>query len=45
MCGERAKREFRGEEIIITNPSAWPGPCNIIETSEPYVMGTIITPG
>ncbi|XP_071548839.1 translation factor GUF1, mitochondrial-like [Panulirus ornatus] len=42
--GERAKREFRGEETIITNPSSWPDPCNIVETSEPYVIGTIITP-
>ncbi|XP_069168480.1 translation factor Guf1, mitochondrial isoform X2 [Procambarus clarkii] len=42
--GSKVIRHYGGEEVIITNPSWWPETFNIIETSEPFVMSTIITP-
>ncbi|XP_042217971.1 translation factor Guf1, mitochondrial-like isoform X1 [Homarus americanus] len=42
--GTRVIREYGGEEIIITNPSLWPDKSHIAETSEPFVLGTIISP-
>ncbi|ROT65713.1 hypothetical protein C7M84_016317 [Penaeus vannamei] len=42
--GEKALREYGEEEPTITNPIQWPDPQIIVETSEPMVMGTIITP-
>ncbi|XP_037801302.1 translation factor GUF1, mitochondrial-like [Penaeus monodon] len=42
--GEKALREYGEEEPTITNPIQWPDPQIIVETSEPVVMGTIITP-
>lgn len=45
LIGNKAIREYGGEEVVITNPSTWPDKNIIAETSEPFVMGTIITPG
>ncbi|XP_045102602.1 translation factor Guf1, mitochondrial-like isoform X2 [Portunus trituberculatus] len=42
--GAKAIQHYRGEEVIINNPVLWPDPQNIVETSETFVRGTIITP-
>ncbi|CAH2268958.1 jg15983 [Pararge aegeria aegeria] len=42
--GAKAIKQYKGEEVIITNPLLLPDPHNIVEYYEPYVIGTIITP-
>ncbi|XP_026317618.1 translation factor GUF1 homolog, mitochondrial isoform X2 [Hyposmocoma kahamanoa] len=42
--GAKTIKEFKGEEVIITNPLQLPDPNNIAEYYEPFVIGTIITP-
>ncbi|XP_050737743.1 translation factor GUF1, mitochondrial-like isoform X2 [Eriocheir sinensis] len=42
--GAKVIQQYRGEEVIINNPVNWPSTPNIVETSEPFVRGTIITP-
>ncbi|XP_063874473.1 translation factor Guf1, mitochondrial-like isoform X3 [Scylla paramamosain] len=42
--GAKSIQHYMGEEVIINNPVLWPEPQNIVETSEPFVRGTIITP-
>lgn len=42
--GTKVIQHYRGEEVIINNPVHWPEPQSIVETSEPFVRGTIITP-
>ncbi|XP_028173485.1 translation factor GUF1 homolog, mitochondrial [Ostrinia furnacalis] len=42
--GAKAIKEFKGEEVIITNPLSLPEASNIAEYFEPFVIGTIITP-
>ncbi|XP_066941460.1 translation factor Guf1, mitochondrial [Macrobrachium rosenbergii] len=44
LHGEKVIEKYGGREIIVTNPSHWPDPIHIVSTSEPMVMGTIITP-
>ncbi|KAG0710045.1 Translation factor GUF1, mitochondrial [Chionoecetes opilio] len=44
LQGAKSIQQYQGEEVIINNPAHWPDPLNIVETSEPTVMGTIITP-
>ncbi|KAK4306724.1 hypothetical protein Pmani_021467 [Petrolisthes manimaculis] len=42
--GARAIRDYRGDEVMITNPTLWPDISVIVDTSEPFVLGTIIFP-
>ncbi|XP_075973450.1 translation factor waclaw isoform X2 [Anticarsia gemmatalis] len=42
--GAKAIKQYKGEEVIITNPLLLPDPKNIAEYYEPFVIGTIITP-
>ncbi|CAL4093279.1 unnamed protein product [Meganyctiphanes norvegica] len=44
LHGEKVIKKYGSEEVIINNPSNWPEVPNIVETSEPFVLGTIITP-
>ncbi|XP_049869045.1 translation factor GUF1 homolog, mitochondrial [Pectinophora gossypiella] len=42
--GAKVIKQYRGEEVLITNPLQLPDPHNIVEYYEPFVIGTIITP-
>ncbi|CAH0719452.1 unnamed protein product, partial [Brenthis ino] len=42
--GAKLIKQYRGEEVIITNPLQLPDSNNIVEYYEPFVIGTIITP-
>ncbi|XP_045771637.1 translation factor GUF1 homolog, mitochondrial isoform X2 [Maniola jurtina] len=42
--GAKVIKQYKGEEVIITNPLQLPDPSNIVEYYEPLVIGTIITP-
>ncbi|XP_069358783.1 translation factor GUF1 homolog, mitochondrial isoform X2 [Maniola hyperantus] len=42
--GAKLIKQYKGEEVIITNPLQLPDPSNIVEYYEPFVTGTIITP-
>lgn len=43
--GAKNIKDYGGEIISINNPCNLPDTINIIEMYEPFVMGTIITPG
>jgi translation elongation factor EF-4 len=45
LKSKKAIAEFRGEEVIISDPSKLPSKEDMEEISEPVVLGTIITPG
>ncbi|KAJ0177172.1 hypothetical protein K1T71_007181 [Dendrolimus kikuchii] len=42
--GAKIIKQYRGDEVIITNPLLLPDPQHIAEYYEPFVIGTIITP-
>ncbi|CAG9094734.1 unnamed protein product [Plutella xylostella] len=42
--GAKIIKQYKGEEVIITNPLQLPHPHHIEEYYEPFVIGTIITP-
>ncbi|XP_052759515.1 translation factor GUF1 homolog, mitochondrial [Galleria mellonella] len=42
--GSKIIKQYKGEEVIITNPLQLPDANNIAEYYEPLVIGTIITP-
>ncbi|XP_038212147.1 translation factor GUF1 homolog, mitochondrial [Zerene cesonia] len=42
--GAKVIKQYRGEEVIVTNPLQLPDVKNIAEYYEPFVIGTIITP-
>ncbi|KAJ2946196.1 hypothetical protein O0L34_g5130 [Tuta absoluta] len=42
--GAKLIKQYRSEEILITNPLQLPDHSNIVEYYEPFVIGTIITP-
>ncbi|RVE45234.1 hypothetical protein evm_010124 [Chilo suppressalis] len=42
--GAKIIKQYKGDEVIITNPLLLPDPNNIEEYYEPFVIGTIITP-
>ncbi|XP_059045280.1 translation factor GUF1 homolog, mitochondrial [Achroia grisella] len=44
VMGTKIIRQYKGEEVIITNPLQLPDVKNIAEYFEPFVIGTIITP-
>ncbi|XP_068226597.1 translation factor GUF1, mitochondrial isoform X2 [Palaemon carinicauda] len=44
LHGEKVIERYGGKEVIVTNPSHWPDTSHIVSTSEPMIMGTIITP-
>lgn len=44
LRGEKVIKRYGGEEVIINNPTNWPDVSNIVETLEPFVLGTIVTP-
>ncbi|CAB3224129.1 unnamed protein product [Arctia plantaginis] len=44
LKGAKAIKQYKGEEIIVTNPVHLPDANNIEEYYEPFVIGTIITP-
>ena len=41
----KATRHLREKKIRISNPGEWPEDSHIVQTMEPMVLGTIITPG
>ncbi|CAH2106517.1 unnamed protein product [Euphydryas editha] len=42
--GSKLIKQYKGDEILITNPLQLPDSNNIVEYYEPLVIGTIITP-
>ncbi|XP_046959892.1 translation factor GUF1 homolog, mitochondrial [Vanessa cardui] len=42
--GSRLIKQYKGDEVLITNPLQLPEASNILEYYEPLVIGTIITP-
>jgi translation elongation factor EF-4 len=45
VFGSKIIKELGGEVVTITNPLNLPEKQNILITYEPFVLGTIITPG
>lgn len=43
--GEKNIKQYRSDELLISNPTHLPEPTIITEMLEPTVLGTIITPG
>ncbi|XP_050346284.1 translation factor GUF1 homolog, mitochondrial [Nymphalis io] len=42
--GSKLIKQYKGDEVLITNPLQLPESSNIVEYYEPLVIGTIITP-
>ena len=45
VFGVKNITRYKGEEISFSNPMDYPNPVIVKEYYEPWVMGTIITPG
>jgi len=45
LKGAKMIKDYGGEIVTINNPAALPEQMNIEEMYEPFVLGTIITPG